>query len=47
MDLFLIEREKAIELVSSYVEDSDNSKKTSGVNMTFDYVPMLYKPNET
>jgi hypothetical protein len=47
MDLFLIEREKAIELVGSYVEDSDNSKKTSGVNITFDYIPMLYKPNET
>ena len=47
MDTFLIEKEKAIRLVSSYVENSDNSKKTSGIDITVDYTKMLYDPNET
>ena len=47
MDTFLIEKEKAIRLVSSYVENSDNSKKTSGIDITIDYTKMLYDPNET
>ncbi len=47
IEIFLIEKEKAIELVSNYVEDSNVNKVSRGIDITVDYVNMLFKPNET
>jgi len=47
IDVFLIEREKAIQIVSSYVDNSENNKKTAGINISLDYTAMLYNPSET
>ena len=47
IDVFLIEREKAIQIVSSYVDNSENNKKTAGINISLDYTTMLYNPSET